>query len=182
MGHICRVTLGLPILERLKQMIVHLTTVVRNWQIVFHLGSAGRGLHLPTWGYRPLQTSRPNQLATLPSIWHYSGLQLAQNWHQNVWDLRRNVTQYYNCMMHVLAKIKRYIKSHETRYVGLHFRVCLHKWRWIGRGPKGHQEPTALQWPNPKPTLSVRTGVTYGYGYLFSQIDGVARLDWFTPD
>ena len=48
MGHICGVTLGLPILERLKQMIVHLTTVVRNWQIVFHLGSAGRGLHLPT--------------------------------------------------------------------------------------------------------------------------------------
>ena len=122
--------------------------------------------------------STPNQLATLPSIWHFSGLQLAQNWHQNVWDLRRNVTQYYNCMMHVLAKIK----SHETRYVGLHFRVCLHKWRWIGRGPKGHQEPTALQWPNPKPTLSVRTGVTYGYGYLFSQIDGVAWLDWFTPD
>ena len=164
MGHICRVTLGLPILERLKQMIVHLTTVVRNWQIVFHPGSAGRGLHLPTWGYRPLQTSRHpwNQLATLSSIWHYSGLQLAQNWHQNVWDLRRNVTQYYNCMMHVLAKIK----SHETRYVGLHFRVCLHKWRWIGRGPKGHQEPTALQWPNPKPTLSVRTGITYGY--LFS--------------
>ena len=166
MGHICRVTLGLPILERLKQMIVHLTTVVRNWQIVFHLGSAGRGLHLPTWGYRPLQTSRPNQLATLPSIWHYSGLQLAQNWHQNVWDLRRNVKQYYNCMTHVLAKIKRNIKSHETRYVGLHFKACLHKWRWIGRGPKGHQEPTALQWPNPKPTLSVRTGITYGY--LFS--------------
>ena len=102
--------------------------------------------------------STPNQLATLPSIWHFSGLQLAQNWHQNTRDLRWNVTQYYNCMMHVLAKIK----SHETRYVGLHFRVCLHKWRWIGRGPKGHQEPTALQWPNPKPTLSVRTGITYG--------------------
>ena len=31
-GHICRVTLGLPMLERLKQMIVHLTTVVPNWQ------------------------------------------------------------------------------------------------------------------------------------------------------
>ena len=132
-------------------------------KLFFIQGSAGRGLHLPTWGYRPLQASRPNQLATLPSIWHYSGLQLAQNWHQNVRDLRRNVTQDYNCMMHVFAKIK---KSHETRYAGLHFRACLHKLRWIGRGPKGHQEPTALQWPNPKPTLSVRTGVTYGY--LFS--------------
>ena len=106
--------------------------------------------------------STPNQLATLPSIWPFSGLQLAQNWHQNVRDVRKNVTQCYNCMMHVPAKIK----SHETRYVGLHFKACLHKWRWIGRGPKGHQEPTALQWPNPKPTLSVRTGVTYGY--LFS--------------
>ena len=105
MGHICRVTLG--ILERLKRVIAHLTTtVVLNCQIVFQPGSAGRGLHLPTWGYRPLQASRPNQLATLPSIWHYSGLQLAQNWHQNFRDLRRNVTQYYDCMMHVFAKIK----------------------------------------------------------------------------
>ena len=57
MGHICRVTLG--ILERLKRVIAHLTTtVVLNCQIVFQPGSAGRGLHLPSWGYQPLQTSR----------------------------------------------------------------------------------------------------------------------------
>ena len=108
-GHICRVTLGLPMLERLKQMIVHLTTVVPNWQ--------SRPWFAPS--YLRISSianqSTPNQLATLPSIWHFSGLQLAQNWHQNVRDLRRNVTQYYNCMMHVLAKIKRYIKRHETR-------------------------------------------------------------------
>ena len=79
MGHICRVTLGLPILERLKQMIVHLTTVVRNWQIVFHPGSAGRGLHLPTWGYRPLQTSRH------PISWrhfHRFGISAVYNLHK----------------------------------------------------------------------------------------------------
>ena len=143
MGHICRFTLGLPILEHLKPMTVHLTTVVLNWQIVFHPGQcrpwfAPSFLRISTIANQ----STPNQLATLPSIWPFSGLQLAQNWHQNVRDLRRNVTQYYNCMMHVFAKIK---KSHETRYVGLHFRACLHKWRWIGRGPKGHQEPTALR-------------------------------------
>ena len=145
-------------LERLKQMIVHLTTVVPNWQ------------------------SRP---WFAPSYLRISSI--ASQSTQSVGDTSIDLAfQRFTACTKLAPKCSRFAqkcdtilrlhdaclcqdkKSYETRYVGLHFRACLHKWRWIGRGPKGHQEPTALQWPNPKPTLSVRTGVTYGYGYLFS--------------